>query len=222
MRQPKSRGPDRAVSIAEMARRLINLKPQVRAGLAADTLNQSAVAREFIKELGLAKADFHATLSAIKRAAREIETPSFEPDAKKVIAKSTISLRTDVAVVRFFPNAPLERLRRGIPAIHSVQGASATSLIVDGRELGDFAEKNREHVLETLQDLTEITIISPQELTTTPGVLLLLLFPLYNNGINVEEVLSSHTDTILLVSARDANRAFALLDQLIRDARRYP
>ncbi len=207
-------------SIAQSVRNLVNLKPQAREGLSDGTLNQSAVARAFLKELGLGKKNFHAVLSAVKRVAEGLETPPFEADAKKVIAKSTISLRSDVAAVRVFPSAPISLLKKQIEVLHLVQGTNSYSLIVHSVDLGGFLEKNREHVFGAARDLTQITIISPPEIETTPGVLLSFLNPFYSNGINVEEVLSASTDTILLVSSKDAQRAFALLQQIIRDARK--
>ena len=218
-RPPASGAEGVEVSVAEGVRRLVNLSPTVRFGLASGVANQSAVARGFLSELSLPKARFHAVLSAIKRLSGELEAPSFEADAMKVVGRSTISLRTDVAVVRLFTSAPVEKLRNHLRVLHFVQGTAATSLIVSSENLGEFAKKNRENVLEIRRDLTEIIIISPKELVSTPGVLLSLLSPLYSNGINAEEVLSSHNDTIIIVSAEQANRAFAVLNRVIRDAR---
>ncbi len=207
--------------IAEGVRALVNLYPLVRAGLANNTLNQSEVARQFSRELSLSKSNFHAVLSAIKReAAAGLESPAFEIDAKKVVAQSTISLKTDVAVVRFFPGSPVEKIRKTVRSIHLVQSASAASFIVDERDAGGFIEKNMENFLGATRDLSEITIVSPKQIESTPGVLLSFLSPLYSNGINIEEVLSSHTDTLLLVSSADTSRAFALLSQIIKDARK--
>jgi len=208
------------VSIAEKVRRLVNLNPQVRLGLAAGLMNHSALARDFLGELKLSSSSFHAVLSSVKRLAAELEKPAFERDARNVIGRSTISLRTGVAVVRLFPQSPLEKLRGQLRVLHSVQGTAATSLIVDARDLDSFLQKNREHVLEVRRDLTEITIVSPKEIVSTAGVLLSLLSPLYSNGINAEEVLSTHNDTILLVSTAAADRAFAVLNQVITDAKK--
>ena len=208
------------VSIAERIRRLVNLNPQIRLGLASGLVNHSELARQFAQELGLSKNSFHAVLSAVKRLAAGLEKPAFEEEAKAVVARSTISLKTDIAVVRVFPNSPLEKFRSQLKIFHSVQGTAAVSLIAAADGLEDFARKNKEHVLEIRKDLTEITLVSPKEIVSTPGVLLSFLSPLYSNGINAEEVLSSHNDTIFLFSTADADRAFAVLNQIISDARK--
>ncbi len=208
-----------ALSVAERVRRLVNLKPQVRDGLASGLVNHSELSRQFVQELGLSRSSFHAVLSSVKRLASELEKPAFAEEAKRVVARSTISLKTDVAVVRMFPHFP-EKLRSQLKIFHLVQGTAAVSLIVAADNLDEFIKKNREHILEVRKNLTEITIVSPKEIVSTAGVLLSLLSPLYSQGIKAEEVLSAHTDTILLFSEADANRAFSVLNQVISDARK--
>jgi hypothetical protein len=79
----------------------------------------------------------------------------------------------------------------------------------------NILNKNNERAIEIKTGLSLITIHSTKEIIETPGVINIIYQTLADNGINIEDTTSSYMDTLLLVSNKDAGKAFNVLNDLI-------
>jgi aspartokinase len=70
-------------------------------------------------------------------------------------------------------------------------------------------------VIDSERGLAEISIISPKEIESTPGVVSYFYDALASKGINVVETLSCYTDTMFLVKDKDLFPAYQALNQLL-------
>jgi hypothetical protein len=61
-----------------------------------------------------------------------------------------------------------------------------------------------------------ITIISPESLEETPGVISYLLSSLAGENINVVEFVSCYKDTLLVFKDADITKAFEILSERLR------
>jgi hypothetical protein len=77
----------------------------------------------------------------------------------------------------------------------------------------------RDDVVEILEDQAAVILVSPRDIVETPGVVALIASTLYENDINVTQIVSCYNDTIVLVDAMKAWEAYRVLETLIKSMR---
>jgi aspartokinase len=100
-----------------------------------------------------------------------------------------------------------------------VQSASAVTIIAD-RSLKDriMDTVGRFNVIKIRENLVEIAVKSPERIVDTSGVIAYLITNLSDAGINIEETVSCHTDTIFIVKESDMIDAYSVLTRCIQSA----
>jgi aspartokinase len=74
-------------------------------------------------------------------------------------------------------------------------------------------------ILNEGDDLAAIIVQSPERIVTTPGCVIAFYNQLSRRHVNMEDTVSCHTDTIMVVKMKDAGRAFEALTELINEER---
>ena len=184
--------------------------------------NLSALARLIQKQLkGRGQtASQEAIVSALKRYQRkkayEIENPL------KVLAQSTISLTTDVIkliVSRKKIQGLLERLfLANQNVIYLLRMQETATIVLERRAFEDVSREirlSKNELIEVKKGLTLITIHSPTEILDTAGCVELIYRFISASGINIEDTVSSYTDTLIVVKNEDAAAAFNSLNTLL-------
>jgi len=150
-----------------------------------------------------------------------------EHDVIRVLAESSIEVRTGVSVLSLRMDA-LPMLYPLIPGIaletrffavmHSVL---AVTLALDDHAAEKVVERiGRERILEMGRGYSAIVIVSPRDVMHVPGVIAYISSLLSIHGINIVHIESCYTDTILIVSRDQLEKAFRLLTRHIDMARR--
>jgi len=146
--------------------------------------------------------------------------------AARVIAGSRLRARTGLAKLTVRRSRSSSRIARDL-AIRSrgffqlLDGVSTITLIFDrGRLERVRNEFPPRMILRESSDIAALIIVSPSIIEETHGVVSHMLEWLAMREINVEEVVSCHKDTIILVSTKDGGRAFDALNELISTCRR--
>lgn len=163
-------------------------------------------------------------VTALRRARINYARPS--PQIKRVLANSVLNVRTDVAKLSLeMSRRALEATRRMLATYHDQflqvsESLTAITLVVD-RTLFDKVRKSFDdsEVLEEESDLAAIIVHSPEEIIKTPGCAISFLNRLSRSHINIEDIVSCFTDTIIVVNMREVGKAFAALTELISEAR---
>lgn len=210
-------------SIADAVRKSINLKPCVVDALELGIVNYSALARIVGEELGISKGNTHAILSAIKRYGAGIERKKDMKKINKIIANSTMNIQTDLAVLSIPPNSDAQAIIKllDVRVYHVIQGLSLLSLIIDAKNPEKVKAIEKKFGSNALrQNLAALTIVSPDEVIDTPGAIIQYIGPLAINNINIQELLGTCSDTIVLVKMEDANRVFTIINEVIQNARK--
>ncbi|HKZ59858.1 MAG TPA: ACT domain-containing protein, partial [Candidatus Thermoplasmatota archaeon] len=97
-----------------------------------------------------------------------------------------------------------------------VQGSHGVTLICDDVIVEEMLEMlSRRDIIQMTRGLVEMSVTSPEEIAATPGVIAYLMDALSGDGINLNEVMSCHTDTIFLVSESDMMPAFKALNKCL-------
>jgi hypothetical protein len=216
-------------SITKTVQTLIDNDVSLQDALQKDYGNYSAIARLLsprVKELLGRDVKLESIITAVKRT--KIDYKLLRGNITKVVAKSVINIRTNVAKIS------VEKTKRNLVLIrktlasfseeflHVIEGISAITLVFD-QELADkvvavFQEKE---VLDKRENLAAIIICSPIEMVSTPECVLSFYTAVSRKHINIEETMSCFTDTIIALKIEDVSKALAALTDLITEAKEH-
>ncbi len=219
-------------SLANLVRRLIDADPDLRRCLELGIVNYSEVARRLkkaVEEVLEREVSVEAVKAAVVRYARRLREEGGGSEVKgllKVLAASSLELRTDIVVATVRLTA-LPRLAAQVgEAMNSSRlllllQATNTVTVIGDREAVEkvIGVLEEDEVIEVQEGQAVIVVRSPREVVDTPGFMAYVTGLLASNGINISQVESVYTDTVIVLEHRDALRAFTLLDQAIRMAR---
>jgi hypothetical protein len=212
----------RKETAAARVREYIDDHPSIRDSLQMDLINLSALARKIVKETDVESED--AALIACRRYMVPPGYRAREAAVKGVLRKSKIEIHSKVAIITVRPSFDLFReLGRITPKFFEagrlfriVQGSNHVTLICDDAVADEILEVlSRREVIQMKRGLVEMIVTSPEEIAETPGVIAYLLAALAAEGINLNEAMSCHIDTIFLVSQEDMMKAFTALNKCL-------
>ena len=211
-------------SVAETTRKYIDRHPSVRDCVSKDLVNFSSLSRLIMKETGVTHEE--AVLAASRRYAARLSKTDFEGDIMSVFEESRLELKTRICIVvaknEWIVLRNLEDVVKKILSDKStmqvMQSANAITVISEDKFLPMVARAiGEDHVVTVKQNLAEITVKSPQRIETTKGAFAYLVSMLSEQGINLLEAVSCHTDTIFIVNREDMMRAFDILSACVED-----
>jgi hypothetical protein len=214
-------------SLSRVVQNLIEEDPSIEDSLERGYANFSGVARVLKpKAEGLLgkKVTIEGMITAVKRAQVKYVP---EQDFREIVAQSIISLRTDVAKMS------LEKTRKNLEKARLVsadypeaffqvlEGATTLTLITDQRIFGEVQAVFKDvEKLEEKLNLAAIIVQSPNGIVGTPGCIVAFYNPIARARINIEETVSCHNETVVVLRMEDAARAFSILSDLVSSARK--
>jgi aspartokinase len=144
-----------------------------------------------------------------------------------IIAKSSVELRTDITIIVVRSSATsyitqlLTKVVQRARFVAVMQSVIATTIVID-RDAAEELLKNirREDIIDVQRDQAAIVIVSPEEIMKIPGVLAYIANVLAQNNINIVHVESCYTDTIIIVSKGDLEKAFNVIMKHIEGAKK--
>lgn len=218
-------GGDRRESVADETRRYIESRPSIRDCLKYDIVNFTALARRIRAETGLESQE--AVEIACRRYRRQMqEDPTQEERLRAVVRASHLEIRTHVAVLTLRGDLEfVDRLVAGAERILSrkdrlvqiFQGSGSVTVLCDEEVLGQLLNVvPRTSVVTVQRRLSAVSVRSPEEVLVTPRVLGFLAEALGRAGVNCIEMMSVYTDTLFVLRAADAVRAFEIFSELSR------
>lgn len=190
---------------ASEIRMYLKQRPILLRYLKEGSINCSSLARGIAKEIyGDKKSEIAVRAALLREAVSGGEYEKGEEAALRVLRGSTLEVRTGLCVV-------LSKKPVNVPVvIISTSKSGMMSLVEEGHM------KKVENCDNTVRNVDMITICSGKNIENTPGVASLILNTLAQEGINVVEVTSCHYDTLLVVNSHDTQKAFGILQDLIR------
>ncbi|NLL94571.1 MAG: ACT domain-containing protein [Thermoplasmatales archaeon] len=213
-------------SIAEKARAYIDAHPCIRDCVSKGLINYSSLARLIMKDLGLDNEE--AVMMACRRYAGKLGTTSeHELSILSILKDSRLEMRTKTCIVTAKNDwtvlHKMDNLFKDLWTDNSimqiVQSASAVTIIADESLKGRIVDTvGRFNVIKIREGLVEIAVKSPERIVDTSGVIAFLITSLSNAGINIEETISCHTDTIFIVDEGDMIDAYGVLTKAIKSA----
>ncbi len=220
-------------SLSEIVRRIVDADPCIQDCLSRGLVNYSELARR-IKPLVESEAGRDATIEAIKAAliryssklrSQGLQTP--QRRLLEVLARSALELRTGVTVatVRLHVLPKLAETVKELVGrtrlLFLMQSISSVTITVSSEYFDYLRERlGEDSFIEVYRDQAVLVIVSPREIIEVPGFIAHITGILANNGINVNQIESVYTDTILVMKLDDALKAFQLLREAIEVAKK--
>ncbi|MFP4633223.1 MAG: ACT domain-containing protein [Halobacteriales archaeon] len=203
------------MSLAQQCRRTISRHPHLLHCLRDDVVNYRALARhikpEVEHEVG-AEVDIEAVTTAVRRYSEDLRgSESAAERARDVVADSRVSLRGNVVSITARKVSEVS-MDRGF--LHVVRGREYTTVVTDDTRAEEIVD-SVDDVVEIHEDLTCITVESPEDIVDVPGVLAHMVSRFTTEDINIVDVTSCYTETIIVVEKRDAVRALETLEEVI-------
>ena len=218
-------------SVSRAVRELLRSRPILLETLYLGVVNYSALARYLRGEVEarLGKRVSESTVKmAVIRFSEEVsrEQRSVEQSILDIIARSSLSLIDDIGLLTLRAGEPLSLLLRILEAmarprfLQLTQGVFTLTIVADIETIERIMELVDERQIETVyRDQAAVVLISPKEIIETPGVLSYLTTLLALSGVNLTQIISAHTDTILVIQRDKALSAYRVLSEAIEKAR---
>jgi hypothetical protein len=215
-------------SIADYTREIVESDYAIIQALSENYANLSALARKIdflIKEKTNKKVNIQAIISALKRIRNNLKISSrknFE-----VLATSSLSVRTDLAKISVKAsklNAEIltKMMEKFYESIVQISWSPTAYTIVFDEILHPniISSFKKEEILEDKKRLAAIIVHSSENIIETPGCVSSILNKIALREINIEDVVSTYTYTLLLFKREDVIKAFDALNSLISECRR--
>jgi hypothetical protein len=215
-------------SIADYTREIVESDYAIIQALSENYANLSALARKIdflIKEKTNKKVNIQAIISALKRIRNNLKISSrknFE-----VLATSSLSVRTDLAKISVKAsklNAEIitKMMEKFYESIVQISWSPTAYTIVFDEMLypNIISSFKKEEILEDKKGLAAIIVHSSENIIETPGCVSSILNKIALREINIEDVVSTYTYTLLLFKREDVIKAFDALNSLISECRR--
>ncbi|SRR5579875_1482649 len=215
-------------SVTALTRELVENDTALSMVLAENIVNISALARKLESTISARlgkKVNVQAIISALKRI-RETLKIEFAKNIE-VLKLSSLSVRTDLAKISIKARKEnAETMARLMLKFNeSIMQISwsptAYTIVFDEFLMPSFTSQfKNEDLLEMKNDLAAVIIHSPEKIIETPGCVSTIISKVALSGINIEDVVSTYTYTLLLFKREDASRAFHALNNLISELRK--
>ncbi len=190
-------------TIHSKVRTYIENHPFVSNMIAAGFVNYSALARKMQKELGGNVETIKVAL--LRESGNAAKFTGYDEDkVRNLLKNSRMSLQDNTAVVISEDKLNIQRLIASEITTNNIY-------IVDQTKLSANETKR----IKIFRDLVALIINSPEKLEKTPGVIAFLTQYFASKNINIRELISCYTDTIIVLDRKDASKAFELFKDFV-------
>lgn len=201
------------MSLAKDCRRIASRHPPFIEALREGIVNYRALARRLKDEIEQERnedVDLEAITSALRRYGQNLQKGGGEEIQKieKILENSKVSLRGSVVSIAFKDNDTINLPKEPILL---VKGRKYTTAIFDEGKLD-----NNLDISEEKKNLACLIVESPKDIVEIPGVLSRIVSRLTSKGINIVDITSCYTETIIIVKQRDAGNALEALESVLK------
>ncbi|MBI4167444.1 MAG: hypothetical protein HY515_00660 [Candidatus Aenigmarchaeota archaeon] len=192
------------MTLHSKVRAYIENHPFISNMLAERIVNFSALARKMQKEIG---GNAETIKVAIARESKNVvKFRGYDENRViDILKKSRISIQDKTAVV-------ISENKLNIPRLIASEITENNIYIVDQTKLDIMETKHT----KISKDLVALIITSPEKIEHTPGVIAFLTQFFASKGVNIRELISCYTDTIIVLDQKNGAHVFALLQDFLK------
>ena len=213
-------------STAALVRRIVERDPCLWYCLSEGVANLAALSRLIasrIEEITGIRPSIAAVKMALSRLSKPLKAPGRLRSIASILAASRLVLQDRVAVVTTTRDA-VRRLFAGDARVSEARFLQVTESVSNATVV--VSEEDLEGVLDiigeasgVLRGQAALIMISPPEIVETPGVIAFVTGYLNYHGVNITQIISCSTDTIIVLDTEEAPEAFRALHSLIGSMR---
>lgn len=195
----------------------------VKKNLADELINVRALAKKIITDLHLL-GSLNAVISAIRRYNLDLKQKEHLPRVYALLKKAKLFSRTKLVSLLLRKN---EAIRNKLAKLYQeidFQGGDTLrifevnkyiKIIIDEKNYTD-AKKifNKDDIVDSETDLSELTIMYNTDITKTPGIFALLSNELAANGISIIDSMICYSEHLIILSEKDLQKGFQVVFEL--------
>jgi aspartokinase len=201
------------VDLTKVFKEYIDSHPAIQQCIKDNLIDFSNLAKHIAKEKNLDEKEVLIVISHLYPYEKEEEKESIRAILKESKIETKSKIATLIAKNDWHILLKVERVIDRM--LQVVRGSTCITLVMDESWLAEVKNLLEGDVIDSERGLAEISIISPKEIESTPGVVSYFYDALASKGINVVETLSCYTDTMFLVKDKDLFPAYQALNQLL-------
>lgn len=213
-------------TISQQVEEYIDTHTVVRNALQHGIVNYSALTRRIQNSMGTPK-NFEAILIAVRRNAEKLLKirEHIETKIQKILSESSFEIKTKIAVMTLENNTDVVKTLGHIVGelsserihFHFIQGIGAVTFVIEQKYL-EKLKKVEKDIIKLKKNLVEIVIKSSDVIENVPGVNAFILNAFAERDINLFEVMSCYTDTLLILKPEDITPAVELLGKMLKSS----
>ncbi len=205
-------------STTQLTEEYISEHRSIKDCLVKGIINYSALARVMAKELRLERKTSHeAILVAARRFKNKINGVSCEEEIIRLFKNSNIDIKNNIVIYTLDKNLYSDSLmdvektiKKEKDLFFSIEGVKTITLIIQQKNSKLLENKFKNNIIKKRECLSLITISSPG-IEGTKGAVYHISGLFFENEINIEEFMSCHHDTLIVIEAKDIDKAIKFL-----------
>jgi hypothetical protein len=203
-------------SVASIVRKYVSERRHVRHCLDLGLLNYSSIARRIKKEKRI-DTDYRAIVAALRRIPKRKRQDEIS-DISGLIAGAKMVVRNRIAVYTLnrtvMPDALIDferDVKKENSLFYAIEGTRTMTVILGEKDSQSFIEQFRRYIIHHKENLCLISLSCPG-IDTQPGIVSYITGMLADAGINMEEFMSCHDDTLIVIRSGHLQEAMRLLE----------
>lgn len=205
-------------SITEITSQYISEHRSINDCVKKGLINYSALARLISAEMNLGKrASRGSILMAARRLREKMKGFASEDEILLLFSRSNVEIKNNIMIFtldkNIYPEMLIEiekTIKKRKELFFSIEGTKTITIIVQWENKKLIEQKFRNNIMKKREDLSLITISSPG-IEKIPGAVYYLSGLFFENGINIEEFMSCHHDTLIVIESKNINKAMKFL-----------
>ena len=198
-----------------LAEMYIEGHPSIKDCVKKRLINYSKLSREIIKSSNSGRENFDAVLIACRRYYRKISsTAAVEDEIIRLLANSKLEVKNKVSVVVIENSIYSDDLiniekkaKKAREIFYAIEGTDAITVVIAMDFIPEMKAVFKSSIIKVWEDVALVTIRSAAgKQDTTPGFLSFITSKLSQQGINILEIMSCWSETLLVVSEADIAR----------------
>lgn len=194
---------------AELTEKYLAEHPSIKDCLRQGIINYSKLSRKIAKELDIEKkTSMEAILIACRRYEEKIKKEIILEDRiLEILKKSELEIKNKIIVCIIEKTRYIDKIleiekkvQKEADTFYAIEGSKVFTIITSEKYLEYLESIFGKGIIKKSTNLAMITIKSPKELETTPGVNAFVYSKFREQGINIIEQMSCWTDTIIVIS----------------------
>jgi len=207
------------VNLSEETRKYILNHLSVKDCLKKGVINYSALSRVILEDLGLPekKMSSEAILVAARRFKDEFDKKSSDKEIMTLYSNSNIDIKNNIVVFTLMKNVYPESLveiekdiKKNNDLFFSIEGTKTITIILQYKNSKIIESKFKNNILKKCDKLVLLTITS-EGIESIPGAVAYITSLFFENEINIEEFISCHYDTLIVIKSDNLEKAIKFL-----------